>query len=449
MKNELKKHAEDIFRAGLDRVNPNQLLTKVLSLSGHSLRIKTDSEEFSVDLNQFDKIKVIAFGKAAATMAASLCEILGEKIVDGIVICKEDVQSLLPSALTVITGSHPVPDEKSEDAGKLLLEFCKSCSEGELVLGLVSGGASSLIEVPGDTLTLNDMKLTTEWLLKSGAAIHEMNCIRKHLSKIKGGNLTQAIFPAISLNFILSDVIGDDLSAIGSGPTVADDTTFQDALDIISKYKLKDKLPSAIINYLQDGCDGKIVETIKSGDSRLHNTKNVLVGTNKVALKAARDKAQALGYETIILSDKIQGEACEAALKFYSFSREVEKGLMMKLPACILAGGETTVTLTGDGKGGRNQEMALAYLCLLQDGAELTKEQIFLSASTDGGDGPTDATGAFANAEILENAKKLKLDPEDYLERNDSYHFFKKAGGHLITGATGTNVCDLQVLIIR
>ena len=448
MKNELRNHAEEIFKAGVERVNPANLLSRVLSVANNHLKIKTDTEEFSVDLSVFNKIKIIAIGKAASSMAFSLNDILGKSITDGLIISKEQSTKALPVLYKTLISTHPIPDHKSEEAGKKLLDFCKNCTNEELVIGLISGGASSLVEVPGDGLSLADLQNATELLLKSGATIHEMNCIRKHLSKIKGGHLSQAIFPAISLNFILSDVIGDDLSVIGSGLTAPDDTTYADALEIVKKYKLTSKFPVAVVDYLEKGNKGEILETIKSGDSRMMNTKNVLVGSNKTALKGARDKAQELGYETIILSDKIQGEARDVALKFYSFSRQVDSGALMKLPACIIAGGETTVTVTGSGLGGRNQEMALAYLTLMDEESDLTTKQIFLSASTDGGDGPTDVAGAFADYSLMKNAQDAGIDPEDYLDRNDSYHFFKKVGGHLITGPTQTNVCDLQILII-
>lgn len=449
MKNQIKEnvladHAEAIFRAGLQRVNSRLLLEQVLSLNGDILTVKTEAEELKINLSQFQKIKLIGFGKAAAQMAAGLCAILGPKIFEGVIVVKDPTEAKLPEGVEILFGSHPIPNEKSELAGQRLLEFCRSCGHNELVFGVISGGASALFELPAEGLTLDDLKKTTELLMSCGATIHEMNCVRKHLSKIKGGQLAREIFPAASVNFILSDVLGDDLAVIGSGPTVADKTTFADAWKIIVKYKLGDKVPANVSSHIKIGKN----ETPKPGDPGLSGTRNILVGSNRQALSAARKKAQELGYETLILSHEIQGEASTVAYKFHSFSKEMEKNPKMKKPACILAGGETTVTIHGNGKGGRNQEMALAYVCCLQDDPKKSLDQIFLSASTDGSDGPTDATGAFASMKILEAAKMKGLDPEEYLDRNDSYHFFENAGGLFKTGPTETNVCDLQVLLI-
>lgn len=443
-KSVLESHAEAIYRAGLERVDSRVLLEKVVSLNGNTLTVKTDTDELSINLSHFRKIKIIGFGKAAAQMASGLYAILGDKIQEGVIVVKDPTKARLPDGVEMLIGTHPVPDGKSESAGKRLLEFCNSCGPNELVFGVISGGASSLMEMPADGLSLDDLSKTTQALLSCGATIHEMNCIRKHLSQIKGGRLAREIFPAASVNFILSDVMGDDLSVIGSGPTVADKTTFADAWKLIEKYKLTNKLPANVITHIKDAKD----ETPKVGDFNLSGTRNILVGTNRQALAAARKKAQELGYETLILSHEIQGEASTVAHKFFNFSKELEKNPRMKKPACILAGGETTVTLQGTGIGGRNQEIALAYVCCLIDQTNNSLEQIFLSASTDGSDGPTDATGAFASMKILEAARNLGLDPEEYLDNNDSYNFFKATGGHLKTGPTETNVCDLQVLLI-
>lgn len=441
----LENHAQSIFKAGLERVNSRKLMEQVLNLDGNILKIKTENEELSIDLSKFSKIKMMGFGKAAAQMAAGLSSILEAKIVEGIVIVKDPTDAKWPSGFDVFVGSHPIPNESSLVAGKALLKFCENCKEGELVFGVISGGASALMELPAEGLTLDDLQKTTELLMASGATINEMNSIRKHLSKIKGGRLSRTIYPAASVNFILSDVVGDDLTVIASGPTVADNTTFSDAWRVVEKYSLASKLPMNVSKHLKDAID----ETPKPGDIKLSGTRNILVGTNRQALIAARRKAQELGYDTLILSHELQGEASLVAHKLYTFSKEMEKNPKFKKPACILAGGETTVTLQGIGKGGRNQEMVLAYVCCLMDQGSDSLEQIFLSASTDGSDGPTDATGAFATINILESAKKLGLDPEEFLENNDSYHFFEKAGGLFKTGPTETNVCDLQVLLIR
>ena len=444
----LLNHAQIIFKAGLERVNSRNLLEQVMNLEGQTLKIKTDSEELSIDLTKFSKIKIVGFGKAAAQMAAGLSSILGTKISEGIIIVKDPTSTILPSVFTVLVGDHPIPSEASVKAGLALYEFSKNCIAGELVLGVISGGASALMELPADGLTLEDLQKTNELLMASGATITEINCVRKHLSKIKGGRLAREIYPAASVNFILSDVVGDDLSTIASGATVGDNTTFSDARNFLEKYSLNSQLPINVSEHLKQAMD----ENPKSDDVKLRGTRNILVGTNRQALAAARKKAVELGYNTLILTHELQGEASLVAHKLHTFSKEVEKNPKFIKPACILAAGETTVTINGKGKGGRNQEMALAYVCCLMDQLEESQgslEQIFLSASTDGNDGPTDAAGAFASKSILESSKKLGLDPEVFLNDNDSYNFFEKTNGLFKIGPTETNVCDLQILLIK
>lgn len=441
----LEKDAQKIFEAGLERVNSKNLLVQLLQFDGQILKIKTETEELSIDLSHFSKIKLIGFGKAAAQMASALSSILGTKLVEGILVIKDSTSTKLPENFKIFKGSHPVPSEASLEAGKALIEFSKNCKEEELVLAVTSGGASALMELPAEGLTLNDIKETTEVLMKSGATVAEMNCIRKHLSMIKGGRLALTIYPATLVNFILSDVVGDDLSVIASGPTIADKTTFNDAWRVIEKYNLTSKLPMKVLEHIKIAAD----ETPKIGDIKLSRTRNILVGTNRQALTAARKKAQELGYDTLILSHQLAGEASLVAQKFYAFTKEMEKNPKMKRPACILAGGETTVTVQGKGKGGRNQEMALAYLCCLVEENSNLFEHVFFSASTDGNDGPTDAAGAFASMKTLLSSKNLNLDPEKFLDENDSYNFFDKAGGLFKIGKTETNVCDLQILLIN
>ena len=440
----LQTHAQLIFDAGLQRVHSRKLLEQVLSLDGHSLKIKIDNEELSIDLSKFSKVKVLGFGKAAMQMAEGLSSILKTKISEGLVIVKHPSSITLPSEFAVLVGDHPIPNEGSVKAGRAVSEFAKNCQAGELVLGVISGGASALMELPADGLMLEDLIRTTQLLMNCGATIHEMNCVRKHLSKIKGGRLAKEIYPAACVNFILSDVVGDDLSVIASGPTVADNTTFSDAWIVLEKYSLISKTPVNVLNHLKLALD----ENPKPGDVKLSGTRNVLVGTNRQALVAAQKKAKDLGYNTLILTHELTGEASLVAHKLYNFSKEIEKNPKFTKPACILAGGET-VSIVGNGLGGRNLEMALAYVCCLKDHPKDSMEQIFLSASTDGQDGATDASGAFATIDILNASKKLKLAPEEFLEDNDSYHFFEKTGGLLKTGSTETNVCDLQILLIK
>ncbi len=395
----LHQVAEAIFRAGLERVNSRSIIRQTVFLMGHTLQLQTETEALEFDLRNYKKIKVFAVGKASARMAQGVAELLGDRVSEGLVIIKDGHFEKLPSNYLVVESSHPVPDERSVVAGRNLYEFCKSASADELVIGLISGGASALAALPIDGITLSEKQTKTKELLASGATIQEINTVRKSLSQIKGGKLAQILSPATSLNLILSDVVGDDLKTIASGLTVP-----------------------------EVGPNPK-------------NLYNILIGSNQQALTAASIEAKRQGYTPVILSSELIGEAKEVAQLFVKAARE------NKHKFCLLAGGETTVTIRGQGKGGRNQEMALSFLEAFSK-TGLWKSQIaFLAASTDGSDGPTDAAGAFATKAVWEEAERKKLSAADYLANNDSYRYFEKANGLLKTGPTGTNVCDLQILL--
>jgi len=289
----------------------------------------------------------------------------------------------------------------------------------------------------------------TRALLACGATIHEMNCVRKHLSRIKGGRLARAYQPATSLNLILSDVVGDDLDAIASGPTVPDRTTFRDALDVLGRYGVSGRIPAAALGALEAGAAGAHEETPKPGDPAFAHVKNVLVGTNAQALVAAEARARTLGYQTMVLTSRLTGEAREAALALLGIAEDVAvSGFPLRPPACLIAGGETTVTVRGGGKGGRNQELALAFLAAEERRSPVPRPVVLLAASTDGNDGPTEAAGAFASPEIAARARALELDPAVALAENDSYRFHERAGSLLVTGPTNTNVSDVAVLLV-
>lgn len=386
--------AEKIFRAGLARVDSRSMLWQTLTLTGDELSVQGKS----FDLRKFKRILVFGVGKASSRMAQGLIDVLGTRISAGLVITKDDHSESLPSHFVQIESSHPVPDERSVHAGQKLYDFCEKATADDLVIGLISGGASALAALPIDGVTLAQKQAKTKELLATGATIQEINKVRKSLSKIKGGKLAKVIAPATSLNLVLSDVLGDDLHTIASGITVPE--------------------------------PGEV------GPVNLHN---LIIGSNRQALAAAEVEAKRLGYKTVVLSDQLTGEAKEAARLFASVTNKLEKGV------CYLAGGETTVTLKGSGKGGRNQEMALAFLNEMEKRGSWPSGVAFLAASTDGTDGPTDAAGAFATKEILDKASGLNI--QEYLERNDSYYFFQQVHGLLKTGPTGTNVCDLQVLV--
>jgi hydroxypyruvate reductase len=299
-------------------------------------------------------------------------------------------------------------------------------------------------------LTLEDKQATTKILLACGATIQEINCIRKHLSGIKGGRLAALAYPAESVNLILSDVVGDRLDSIASGLAVPDNSTYDEAIRLVNKYEIAGKLPPPAWKVLELGAAGKLPETPKKGDPVFGKVKNILIGSNYGALLAAEKKAKELGYNTVVLSSEVTGEAREAAKFYIGVGRDVLKhDLAVKKPACVIAGGETTVTLKGTGKGGRNQEMALSFLEEIESNPEGSEGIWFLAASTDGNDGPTDAAGAFADLEILAAGKKAGLSIQDSLSRNDSYHYYDKIGFLHKTGPTNTNVCDVQLVIVK
>ncbi|EPR30473.1 protein of unknown function DUF4147 [Alkalidesulfovibrio alkalitolerans DSM 16529] len=446
------RDAEAIFRAGLARVDPLGMMERILSLDGDILRVRTESESFAYDLSSYERIIVLGAGKASARMALGLERLLGKRITGGIVAVKEGHLEDL-AHVRLIEAAHPVPDERSVRAAEAVLEEAGKARPNDLVIVLVSGGGSAILAAPykdeTHALTLEDKQAVTLKLLASGASIQEINCVRKKLSRIKGGRLAQAIAGADVLSLILSDVIGDDLDAIASGLTVPDSTTCTDAHGVIERYGLSGKIPASAEAVLRDGAKGCLPEAPGCGDKAFDTVRTVLIGTNQQALLAACDKARELGYDTLLLSSHLTGEAREIAGVFLGVAKDIAAhGMPVKRPACVIAGGETTVTLRGQGKGGRNQEMALAYLAGLDRSPKDAREAVFLAASTDGSDGPTDATGAFASASILDEGLQKGLKPVAFLAHNDAYHYFDKLGRLLKTGPTNTNVCDIQVLLV-
>lgn len=443
--------AEAIFRAGLARVDPLAMMERVLTLSGDVLRVSTETECHAYDLACVKRIFVLGAGKASARMALGLERILGDRITAGVVAVKEGYLERL-SRIRLLEAAHPVPDARGVAAARAVLDMAGQAGPDDLVIVLVSGGGSAILaaplDLPGHRLTLADKQETTRVLLACGATIQEINCVRKKLSAVKGGRLAAAIAPARCLGLLLSDVVGDDLDVIASGPTVADPTTGADALAVLSRYGVEDKIAPEALAVLRDVAAGRAPDTPKPGDPVFARTRTVLVGTNFQALLAARDKAKALGYDTVVLTSHLTGESREMANLFLGMARDIaEYGVPLSRPACVIAGGETTVTLRGPGKGGRNQEMALAFLALLRRDAKNAEEAVFLAASTDGSDGPTDATGAFASLAILRQGLELGLDPAHFLAQNDAYHYFEAVDRLLKTGPTNTNVCDIKVLL--
>ncbi|KPK23911.1 MAG: glycerate kinase [Nitrospira bacterium SG8_3] len=438
---EMRNQALEIFQAALRAVEPVEAILKHVKMEGESLLIG----KRRMELSKFDRILVVGAGKADAPMAQAVESLLGERVSDGIIVVK-DGHGLPLQRVKVHEASHPVPDERGLGGTEEILSLVSGAGERDLVICLISGGGSALLVAPAQGVTLKDKQQVTQLLLACGASIHEINTVRKHLSRVKGGGLAHAAHPATLVSLILSDVIGDDLDTIASGPTVPDSTTFHQAGQILERYGIWDQVPGSVRMYVKKGVKGEIAETPKPGDPSFQRDAWELVGTNLQALKAARKEAERLGYRTMILSGMMEGETREVAKAHAAIAKEVlNSENPIAPPACVLSGGETTVTLQGDGKGGRNTEFALASAIALEG----VEHVIVLSGGTDGTDGLTDAAGAFADGKTVVRARQGELDPTDYIRRNDSYTFFETLGGLVITGPTRTNVMDVCVMLVR
>ncbi|HEU4552365.1 MAG TPA: glycerate kinase [Chitinophaga sp.] len=436
MKNDAASAAISIFRQAVAAVQPQHLIPRQVQVQHNGLWI---SGKF-FPLKSHSRIFVTGAGKAAAAMAQALEALEMPYALQGLVITKYE-HALPLQHIQVAEAGHPVPDHNGVLATGQMLELLAAVTPDDLVLFLLSGGASALlIDYPPGS-GLEDVQALFDLLLKSGATIHEMNTVRKHVSAVKGGQLALKVCPATLCTLILSDVVGDDLDVIGSGPTVPDPSTFADTWDILEKYQLLQKIPAAIHAYLQQGVNGMVAETPKPGAPGFRTTRNYLVGTNRIALQAAVQYATAQGYHTTLLSSEVTGNAQTLA---QALAQQAIRWNGPR-PACLLMGGESTVVVTGQGLGGRNQQLALAAGITLQAHPHIT----LLSAGTDGTDGPTDAAGAVVNAAIMQKAAALGLQPQAYLANNDAYHFFAAAGGLIKTGPTQTNVMDVMIAIIN
>ncbi len=392
----------------------------------------------------FRRVLVLSVGKAALAMATAIEESLPHPAAHTLVVTKIGHAPDAPAAWEVIEAGHPIPTSESLRAALRIRELLHGLTEPDLVLLAVSGGASALIAAPQPPITLEDKQLTTQLLLHAGADIGELNTVRKHLSFLKGGRLAALAAPATVLNLLLSDVIGDPPDVIGSGLAAPDPSTFSDALAILRTRKLEARVPPAVLQYLQQGLDGDIAETPKPQDLVFKTVHTVVVGSNHLALEAAAAKAKALGYRTLIHSSTLTGETRSTAAQLTTLLQSEMKD-PANLPLCILAGGETTVTVRGSGKGGRNQEFSLAAAIQIAG----LHHVLVLSAGTDGTDGPTDAAGAIATGDTLQCAETLGLSAADHLNRNDSYPFFEALDDLIKTGPTGTNVMDIQIMLAQ
>jgi len=435
-----RKDAAAIFTAGVRAVAPATAINRFCKRQGHELLIGPRT----FDLNDYQNIYVVGAGKATAAMASALEALLEDRLTAGVITVKYGHTTDLLKIQTVEAG-HPVPDANGELGSAKILEIAKAAGENDLLICLISGGGSALLPHPVPSVSLAHKQETTRILLACGATIHEINTLRKHLSRIKGGHLALAAEPATVVSLILSDVVGDDLDVIASGPTVPDNSTFADCLAIVEKYGIASRLPRPVTAYFQKGRDGRAPETPKAGDPVFGKTCNIIVGSNIDAIMAARREAVDRGYTTLILSSMIEGETSAVAQVHAAIAKEVLKtGHPAPPPVCILSGGETTVTLKGSGLGGRNQEFALSAASDIA-GADIV---VLLSGGTDGNDGPTDAAGAISDNTTLERARAQNLTIGHFLANNDSYHFFKHLGDLLHTGPTNTNVMDIRILLI-
>ncbi|MDF2187312.1 DUF4147 domain-containing protein [Paraflavitalea sp. CAU 1676] len=436
-----REHAVSILAAAIHAVQPANLLPQYLKVGIREKFIDKESL-----YNTSGNTYVIGAGKAAAAMALVTEQLLGDHIKEGLVTTKYD-HSLATKKIRIIEAAHPVPDQQGVSAVTETIQLLKKVTTNDTVICLISGGASALwCDVP-EGITLPEVQRLFDQLIRSGASIAEINTVRKHLSAIKGGQLIRRCNGARVHALIISDVPGDDLSVIASGPTVADHTTFTDACEVLHRYQLWAHLSVAIKQYLEEGRNGQRAETPKPGDPLFKQTSNTIIGSNSMALEAAAAHATAIGYHTEIDPHFVTGNAEEAARQL------VQKALAYKgpLPVCLLQGGETTVQVKGKGLGGRNQHFVLAALQAIQGSVDQsrTSKLTILSGGTDGTDGPTDATGAIGDRHTLDRAAEATLNLGTYLADNDAYHFFQRTNSLVITGPTQTNVMDIMMAIIE
>lgn len=437
---ELREAARAIFAAAVRAVDPGEAVRRHLGRDGELLRIGQER----IDLGRIGTLVVVGCGKAAAPMAGAVEEIVGDRIARGVVVTKYG-HGQPTRLIRVQEAGHPVPDQAGVAGAQAILDQVRGLGPEDLVLVLISGGGSALTPAPVPGISLAEKQALTTALLACGADIREMNTLRKHISRFKGGQLVRAAQPARVVALILSDIVGDPLDAIASGPTVPDPTTYADALAILDRYGIRGEIPGPIRDRLEAGARGEVPETPKPDDPLFARVRNLIVGSNLQALQAARSEAQARGLTPMILSSSIEGETREIARMHAALAREIRtSGNPLRPPACLISGGETTVTLRGAGKGGRNQEFVLAAAL---DIAGLPGT-VILSAGTDGTDGPTEAAGAVADGQTCARALAAGLDPRAALDRNDAYPLFQRLGDLLVTGPTRTNVMDVRLVLV-
>ncbi|ACI18754.1 glycerate kinase type-2 family protein [Dictyoglomus thermophilum] len=434
----LREIAWKIIKSSLEVVNPKLAVKNYLSYDEKERKIKVKDREFEIK----GDIYLLSVGKASFPMTEGALEILGDLVKKGYVVVPYGYEGKLTGNIEILYSSHPIPDKNGERAAKTILNFVESLKEDDILVFLLSGGGSALLPLPKEEITLEDKIETTKLLLSCSARIQEINAVRKHLSKIKGGQLAEKCKGTI-ITLVVSDVLGNPLDSIASGPTVPDPTTYQDVFTILKKYDLWEKVPERVRELVKKGILGEIPETPKFINER-HFTEVIL--SNRSCIERAIERAKELGFNTLFLTGFLEGEAREVAKVIAGIVKEIKFSQNPISPPCALIfGGETTVTLKGDGLGGRNQELALSFAIEIQgiDGV------VLVSFATDGRDGPTDSAGAFADGNTVERAEELGMDPVSYLLNNDSYHFFEKINSLIKTGPTHTNVNDMVVVLVE
>ena len=440
MQNDLKK----IYTAAIEAVSPLKAIKRHIHIAGNNLKIfDKDKEIKSFDLDKFDKILVVGSGKATSAMAKAIEELLGERISSGCICVKYGHVAEL-KRIEQIEASHPIPDIEGMRGAEKIYNIIKGADKNDLIISLISGGGSALMPLPQSSIKLKDIQHTTDLLIKSGATIHEINSVRKHLSRLKGGNMARAAYPAAVINLMISDVVGDNMDVIASGPFVPDTSDYNSALHVLDKYGLRKSIPLPVRIHLEEGAAGIHPENPGSCDHIFSSVTNIIIASNFLALKAAREQAEALGYKSIILSSLIEGDTADTAEWHCRIAREIDlTGNPLPRPACIISGGETTVQVRGSGKGGRNMEFAMHAA----KGISGLDKMLIASIGTDGNDGPTDAAGAFSTGDTLKRINDLSLNINNFIIDNNSYQLFSALGDLIITGPTNTNVMDMRIIL--
>ena len=440
MQDDLKK----IYTAAIDAVSPLRAVKRHLSLQGNDLILTRDGMELKrFNLHNFERIFVVGAGKATSAMARAVEEILGERITAGCVCVKHGHVADL-KRVEQVEAAHPIPDNDGLKGAEKIYNIIKGADKNDLVISLISGGGSALMPLPHSSIKLEDKQKTTDLLIKSGATIHEINGVRKHLSRLKGGNMARAAYPASVINLMISDVVGDDMDAIASGPFVPDTTDYGTALQVLDRHRLRKSIPISVRLHLEEGAAGKIPENPGVGDHIFSVVTNMIIASNFLALKAAKDEAENLGYKSIILSSLIEGDTAETARWHCRIAKEIAAtGNPIPRPACIISGGETTVKVIGSGRGGRNMEFAMHAA----KGIAGMDKMLVASVGTDGNDGPTEAAGAFSTGETMKRIQEKSLNINEFIKDNNSYQLFSALGDLIVTGPTNTNVMDIRIII--